>query len=148
MLEHSNATLRSHSACLLYTSDNMPSDGAQLKIMLDNLNLQEEAMTEMFSGTRDKEEKTFTVRLTPDKEFDNEVAFRFSKKLGVVANNDLAGTPFYISLKDLKTVKIPQELSLIHISAGVASSVRYLQYPLRSPPYVRQCLRSVRSLPL
>ena len=39
----------------------------------------------------------------------NEVAFRFSKKLGVVANNDLAGTPFYISLKDLKSVKIPQE---------------------------------------
>ena len=68
-----------------------------------------EAMTEMFSGVRNKEEKTFTVRLTPDKEFDNEVAFRFSKKLGIVANNDLAGTPFYISLKDLKTVKIPQE---------------------------------------
>ena len=90
-------------------ADNMPSDGAQLKIMLDNLNLQEEAMTEMFSGVRNKEEKTFTVRLTPDKEFDNEVAFRFSKKLGIVANNDLAGTPFYISLKDLKTVKIPQE---------------------------------------
>jgi len=77
--------------------------------MLDNLNAQEEAMTQMFSGTRDKEEKTFTVRLTPDREFNNEVAFRFSKKLGVVANNDLAGTPFYISLKDLKSVKIPQE---------------------------------------
>ena len=71
--------------------------------MLDNLNAQEEAMTQMFSGTRDKEEKTFTVRLTPDREFNNEVAFRFSKKLGVVANNDLAGTPFYISLKDLKS---------------------------------------------
>ena len=77
--------------------------------LIVSLNLQEEAMTEMFSGVRNKEEKTFTVRLTPDKEFDNEVAFRFSKKLGIVANNDLAGTPFYISLKDLKTVKIPQE---------------------------------------
>ena len=66
-------------------------------------------MTQMFSGTCNKEERTFTVRLTPDKEFNNEVAFRFSKKLGVVANNDLAGTPFYISLKDLKSVKIPQE---------------------------------------
>lgn len=76
--------------------------------MLDNLNVQEDAMTKMFSGIRDKEEKTFTVRLTPDKEFQNEVAFRFSKKLGVVANNDLAGSPFYISLKDLKTVKMPQ----------------------------------------
>ena len=38
-------------------ADNMPSDGAQLKIMLDNLNAQEDAMTKMFSGTRDKEEK-------------------------------------------------------------------------------------------
>ena len=99
----------SKNALLRGQADNMPSDGAQLKIMLDNLNAQEEAMTQMFSGTRDKEEKTFTVRLTPDREFNNEVAFRFSKKLGVVANNDLAGTPFYISLKDLKSVKIPQE---------------------------------------
>ena len=99
----------SKNALLRGEADNMPQDGAQLKIMIDNLNLQEEAMTKMFSGIREKEEKTFTVRLTPDKEFSNEVAFRFSKKLGVVANNDLAGTPFYISLKDLKTVKIPQE---------------------------------------
>lgn len=99
----------SKNALLRGQADNTPSDGAQLKIMLDNLNAQEEAMTQMFSGTRDKEERTFTVRLTPDKELSNEVAFRFSKKLGVVANNDLAGTPFYISLKDLKSVKIPQE---------------------------------------
>ena len=63
-------------------ADNMPSDGAQLKIMLDNLNLQEEAMTEMFSGVRNKEEKTFTVRLTPDKEFDNEVASPLFKEAG------------------------------------------------------------------
>lgn len=99
----------SKNALLRGQADNTPSDGAQLKIMLDNLNIQEDAMTKMFSGTRDKEEKTFTIRLTPDKEFNNEVAFRFSKKLGVVDKNDLAGTPFYISLKDLKTVKIPQE---------------------------------------
>lgn len=98
----------SKNALLRGQADNMPSDGAQLKIMLDNLNLQEDAMTKMFSGIRNKEEKTFTVRLTPDKEFENEVAFRFSKKLGVVANNDLAGNPFYISVKDLKTVKMPQ----------------------------------------
>ena len=71
----------SKNALLRGQADNMPSDGAQLKIMLDNLNAQEEAMTQMFSGTCNKEERTFTVRLTPDKEFNNEVAFRFSKKL-------------------------------------------------------------------
>lgn len=99
----------SKNALLRGQADNTPSDGVQLKIMLDNLNVQEDAMTKMFSGIRDKEEKTFNIRLTPDKEFNNVVAFRFSKKLGVVANNDLAGAPFYISLKDLKKVEIPQE---------------------------------------
>lgn len=99
----------SKNALLRGQADNTPSDGAQLKIMLDNLNAQEDAMVQMFSGTRNKEEKIFTVRLTPDKELDNEVAFRFSQKLGVVANNDLAGTPFYISLKNLETIKTPPQ---------------------------------------
>lgn len=92
----------SKNALLRGEADNMPQDGAQLKIMLDNLNSQESAMTEMFSGKVKDEPKTFTIRLTP-KEMKNEVAFRFSKKLGVVANNDLAGEPYYISITDLKT---------------------------------------------
>ena len=91
----------SKNAILRGEADNMPKDGAQLKLMLDNLNQQETAMTEMFSGKIKKEPKTFTIRLTP-KEMKDEVAFRFSKKLGVVANNDLAGEPYYISVTDLK----------------------------------------------
>ena len=78
-------------------------------MMLDNLEEQERAMTEMFSGTYNREEKIYTIRLNPAKEMNNEVAFRFSKKLGVVANNDLAGEPVYITLKNLKTVNIPQD---------------------------------------
>ena len=98
----------SKNALLRGQADNMPSDGAQLKIMLDNLNLQERAMTEMFSGTLKEEPQTFTIRLTP-KEMDNEVAFRFSKRLGVVASDDLAGEPYYISITDLKTPSIPED---------------------------------------
>ncbi len=98
----------SKNALLRGEADNMPQDGAQLKIMLDNLNLQERAMTEMFSGTVKDEPKTVTIRLTP-KEMNNEVAFRFSKRLGVVANDDLAGEPYYISVTDLKTPVIPAD---------------------------------------
>ena len=98
----------SKNALLRGEADNMPQDGAQLKIMLDNLNLQERAMTEMFSGTLKEEPQTFTIRLTP-KEMDNEVAFRFSKRLGVVASDDLAGEPYYISITDLKTPAIPED---------------------------------------
>ena len=85
----------SKNALLRGEADNMPQDGAQLKIMLDNLNLQERAMTEMFSGTLKEEPQT--------------LAFRFSKRLGIVANDDLAGEPFYISMTDLKTPAIPEE---------------------------------------
>lgn len=98
----------SKNALLRGEADNMPQDGTQLKIMLDNLNLQERAMTEMFSGTLKEESKTFTIRLVP-KEMDKEVAFRFSKRLGVVDKDDLAGEPYYITVTDLKTPVIPED---------------------------------------
>lgn len=99
----------SKNALVRGQADNMPKDGEQLKIMLHNLDEQENAMTQMFSGTLNKEEKIFTIRINPTKEINKEVAFRFSKKLGVVANDDLAGEPVYISIKDLKTPNVPQE---------------------------------------
>lgn len=111
----------SKNALLRGEADNMPQDGAQLKIMLDNLNLQERAMTEMFSGTLKEEPQTFTIRLTP-KEMNNEVAFRFSKRLGIVANDNLAGEPYYISITDLKTPAIPEEDSKKKVD-GVAYNV-------------------------
>lgn len=99
----------SKNALVRGQADNMPKDGEQLKIMLHNLDEQENAMTQMFSGTLNKEEKIFTIRINPAKEINKEVAFRFSRKLGVVANDDLAGEPVYISIKDLKTPNVPQE---------------------------------------
>lgn len=98
----------SKNALLRGEADNMPKDGAQLKLMLDNLSLQERALTEMFSGKVKEEPKTFTIRLTPE-EMSDQVAFRFSKKLGLVAIDDLAGEPYYISITDLKTPGIPTE---------------------------------------
>ena len=97
----------SKNALLRGETDNMPKDGAQLKLMLDNLTLQERALTEMFAGKVTTEEKTYNIRIVP-KEMKHEVAFRFSKKLGVVANDDLAGEPVYITVTDLKTINIPE----------------------------------------
>lgn len=112
----------SKNALVRGQADNMPKDGEQLKIMLHNLDEQEDAMTRMFSGTLNKEEKEFTIRINPEKEINNEVAFRFSKKLGIVANDDLAGEPVYISIKDLKTPNVPQEEGKKKID-GVAYNV-------------------------
>lgn len=57
----------SKNALVRGQADNMPKDGEQLKIMLANLEEQEAAMTEMFSGTLNKDERIFTIRLNQKK---------------------------------------------------------------------------------
>lgn len=81
-------------------ADYMPQDGAALKIMLDNLNTQEKAMTEMFSGWTERTNHTYTFHVEPDKEIRDQVVFRFSKKQGVVKEDDLSGEPIYITVTD------------------------------------------------
>jgi len=88
-------------------AENMPGDNESLKLILSKLDEQEQALTEMFSGKIEKETKRFTLRLVPSRNLDKEVLFRFSSKMGVVANNDLGGAPVYINLTDLKIVNVP-----------------------------------------
>lgn len=81
-------------------ADYMPQDGAALKIMLSNLEEQERALTEMFSGTTERTEKTFTFYVEPEEEITDQVVCRFSKKLGVVKENNLAGEPISLTVTD------------------------------------------------
>lgn len=85
-------------------ADNMPKDGDQLRLMLHQLDLQDRVLTSLFAGnvSRDTAEYTFTV--VPDKEIQRDVLFRFSQKLGLLDQDDLGGTPYYIIIKDLQTV--------------------------------------------
>ena len=85
-------------------ADYMPTDGAALKLMLDNLTTQEAALTEMFSGRTERTDKTFTFRVEPTAEIRDQVVFRFSRKLGVVKNDNLAGEPVYITVTDETTL--------------------------------------------
>lgn len=85
-------------------ADYMPQDGAALKIMLNNLEEQEEALTAMFSGTTERTEKTFTFYVEPEQEIINQVVCRFSKKLGVVNKDNLAGEPIYLTVTDESTL--------------------------------------------
>jgi len=82
-------------------ADNMPKDGAQMQLMLDQLNMQDQSLTSLFAGTtvRDTVEQAFTI--VPDKDIERSVIFRFSQKLGLLDSDDLAGVPYYISVSDL-----------------------------------------------
>lgn len=85
-------------------ADYMPQDGTALKLMLDNLEKQERALTEMFTGSIDKQTQTQEFLIEPTDGDWNGVVFRFSKKLGVLAKDNLAGKPYRIAIKNLDTL--------------------------------------------
>ena len=90
----------SRNTLLRGEADNMPKDGAQLKLMLDNLNRQEKAMTEMFAGHVEKVTQLIHVRV-PVAETQGQVAFRFSRHLGLVDKQNLAGEPYTLVVRNL-----------------------------------------------
>jgi len=100
----------SRNALIRGEADNMPKDGAQLKLMLDNLDQQLYALESLFKG----ETLTSTEVLTFDYEpsaleedrGERKILCRFSKRLGLVAEDDLSGEPIWITITP--TGNIPQ----------------------------------------
>lgn len=83
-------------------ADFMPKDGAQLKLMLDQLRTQEEALSQVFVGTTVRDTVEQTVTFVPEKDARQQLAFRFSRHFGLTDNDDLAGEPYYAVTDDEK----------------------------------------------
>lgn len=81
-----------------------PKDGEQLRLMLVQLEKQETALLSLFLGTTQEATHVFTFDFTPVENTENTELFRFSKHLGLVDADDLAGNPIYISIEDQKTL--------------------------------------------
>lgn len=84
-------------------ADFMPKDGTQLKIMMSQLDTQEKALMQVFAGVTTKDTTLTTITFVPDTETDKQMLFRFSKHFGVVDNDDLSGTPYYIKVEKENT---------------------------------------------
>lgn len=91
-------------------ADNTPKDGAQLKLMLDNLDLQARALESLFKGqsltstevlTLDFEPAAIGLQASEDEAYAEKRSMlcRFSRKLGLVDNDDLSGEPLWITVK-------------------------------------------------
>lgn len=100
----------SKNALVRGEADFMPQDGEQLRLMLKKLDEQDAALSSMFTGTTEKDTSEVVFTIVPEKETDKQVLFRFSRKLGIVDNDDLAGTPYYISIENLND--IPEQAPL------------------------------------
>ena len=83
-------------------ADNLPPDGDAMKLVIQQLEAQEQALTNLFTGTTQKETDTYEVNIIPADELEKEVIFRFSKPLGIVDADDLGGAPVYMNLKAIE----------------------------------------------
>ena len=93
-------------------ADYMPQDGEALKIMLQKLDTQEKALVAMFTGNTVKSYTTKIVEIVPDSDITDKIIFRFSRLLGMLDPDDLAGEPYSITVADQHTVTMPTEEEL------------------------------------
>ena len=88
-------------------SDQKPADGAALKLMMQQLDEQEQALTALFLGTEQTEQVVKHFIWTPNGDTANEVVFRLSDFTGIVDKNNLSGTPIYMQLKITEKGEMP-----------------------------------------
>ena len=87
-------------------ADNLPPDGEAMKLVIQQLEAQEQTLSHLFTGTTEKTTDLYEVSIIPSDELGKEVIFRFSKQLGIVDADDLGGAPVYMSL--IATERAPQ----------------------------------------
>lgn len=88
-------------------ADQMPPDGEAMKLVMQQLDEQEQALMAMFKGTEVSEYKTFNVDYTPKEEVTDDIFFRVSNAYGIVDKNDLSGDPVYLTLKITQKGELP-----------------------------------------
>lgn len=98
----------SRSELIRGEADNVPNDGQQLQLMLDNLTAQEAALMTYFTGTTTVSHHTQQLLYVPTEAVTNHVLFRFSSQLGLVDADDLAGAPYYLNLTITEDNRLPE----------------------------------------
>ncbi|MDI9606200.1 MAG: DUF4831 family protein [Bacteroidota bacterium] len=102
---------RNRSDILSGEAENMPPDGNAYKMVMEEIDIQEKALTELFSGSVESEYFTVSYTFIPGKEdINGGVIARFSGKLGPVDADNLAGEPVRITLTN-KTPVVPLQLN-------------------------------------
>lgn len=103
-------------------ADFMPSDGKQMEIMVNNLNQQEAALLQLFSGHTTSATRNYTFYIDPKEDIQKQILFRFSQRLGLVDADDLAGAPVYLNVTDKHTVPAP---ALMEKKAKKLTGIQY-----------------------
>lgn len=87
-------------------ADNLPPDGEAMKLVIQQLEEQERALSNLFTGILTKETSHYEVNITPYDNLEKEVLFRFSNLMGIVDADDLGGIPVYMNLKAIERAPV------------------------------------------
>lgn len=79
-------------------ADQLPADGESFKLVMKQLEEQEQALVALFMGTTQTEKTVQHFTFIPEQDISNEVVFRFSNFAGIVDKNNLSGIPVYLTL--------------------------------------------------
>lgn len=121
-------------------ADFMPTDGAQLKLMLAQLETQENALRSLFEGVTICDTTEYVINFIPDAPAtasaaspsgNRQLLFRLSQELGIVDVDDLSGEPFYITVEDLKTVPPVDQEAAAKTKKKVYEEGIYVNVPSR-----------------
>ncbi|MDE6206657.1 MAG: DUF4831 family protein [Muribaculaceae bacterium] len=89
-------------------ADNMPSDGAAMQLVLDNLSAQEAALTAMFAGTTSTSTVVRKYTVIPDStDVSGRVIGRLSAVDGLLDADNLAGSPITVDIKVVERGAVP-----------------------------------------
>lgn len=98
---------QNRSDILSGSADQMPADGQAMKLVLDNLAAQEEALTAMFLGTTQTSTEVRTYTVKPSQSDSTMVVARLSAVDGLVNADNLGGDPIYLNIKISERGKLP-----------------------------------------
>lgn len=80
-------------------TESIPKDGQAVKTLIEQMDIEEEKLTQLFVGTINKQNIKQTLLFTPTESAQNLPIFRYSEYMGVVEADDLSGDPIYLTLQ-------------------------------------------------
>ena len=112
--------------------EHVPADGMAMQLVLDEINKQEQALVELFVGTRVVKHGSHTLRYLPEESVEKEVICRLSQHTGIVDKNDLSGEPIYLTVEATK-----QALRMQMMEEGKVPTLSQLYYNLPGNAVIR-----------
>ena len=99
----------SRNALVRGEADNTPKDGEQLRLMLAQLAVQDNALSQLFTGSVTTSTEVFSLTYLPTQETEKDILFRFSQFSGVVDKDDLSGEPVFIAVESIGSLPAKAE---------------------------------------